>query len=440
MAEINLKRNIMVSGVSRALILVLVFLTSWLSTRYLGVTLKGEYSYLTTLAAFIWMVLDLGIHKTYPWLLRKYPAQELSVFLWTYLLFGVEILVLGGLGTLFLPTFSQLISYPLDPGMLWIFVGLISLTQLFQHLQMIYLGIDRVGMNSIYQFLNSLLMLILVAVAFLFIRDVDRLRYILISADLVMLVICVFYSVSFLRRSKARTFEPKFMLKSYGMGFRVFLSSLFITLLMKVDVVLLKELMNFEAVGIYSLAAHLVDVLQMASNVVGSLLLVKLTDSATDVERWILMKKLFILFFGFLTLANLGFILVGKPLIVLIYGADFRGTYNAYLWLIPASYGLSFGSLFNTYLWSKGFPLISVILPLCALLLNILLNLLFIPLLGIAGSGLASSLAYLIWFVLIVLYEQKLSEGKMLKHLKPCRQDISELFELVLKELRIKRR
>ncbi|HRY84192.1 MAG TPA: hypothetical protein P5533_06120, partial [Candidatus Cloacimonadota bacterium] len=215
MAEINLKRNIMVSGVSRFAILILVFLTSWLSTRYLGVTLKGEYSYLTTLAAFIWMVLDLGIHKTYPWLLRKYPEKEGSIFLWTYLLFAAELIVLGGLGSLFLPQFSRLISYPLDPGMLWIFVALIALTQLFQHLQMIYLGIDRVGTNSVYQFGNSLLMLILVAVAFLFIRDVDRLRYILISADLVMLLICVFYSVSFLRRGKLGSFDPGFMLKSY---------------------------------------------------------------------------------------------------------------------------------------------------------------------------------------------------------------------------------
>ena len=438
MAEINLKRNIMVSGVSRAAIMVLLFLTSWLSTRYLGVSLKGEYSYLTTLAGFIWLVLDLGIHKTYPWLLRKYPEKESSVFYWSYLLFAADVLLLGGFGMLFLPQWSRLISYPLDTGMLWIFVGLVTLPQLFHHLQMIYLGQDRVGTNSVYQFGNSFLMLILVALAFVFIRDVDRLRYILLSGNLVMLIIIIAYSVGFLRRTKSRSFEPRFMLKSYGMGFRVFLSSLFITMLLKVDVVLLKRMLDFEAVGIYSLAAHLVDILQLASNVVGSLLLVKLTDSASDVERWILMKKLFILFFGFLAIANLGFVLVGKPLIVLIYGEGFRGTYNAYLWLIPASFGLSFGSLFNTYLWSKGFPLISVILPFCALLLNVVLNLLLIPLMGIAGAGLASSIAYMIWFGLIVLYEQKLSGGRMLGHLKPCKQDIVDLSDMVLKELRIK--
>lgn len=231
-----------------------------------------------------------------------------------------------------------------------------------------------------------------------------------------------------------------FMLGSYGMGFRVFLSSLFIMMLLKVDVVILKRLLDYEAVGIYSLSAHLVDILQMASNVVGSLLMVKLTDSASDVQRWILMKKLFILFFGFLALANLGFVIVGKPLIVMIYGEGFRGTYDAYLWLIPASFGLSFGSLFNTYLWSKGFPLISVILPLCALLLNVILNLLLIPLMGIAGAGLASSIAYSIWFLLIVIYEQKLSGGQMLRHLKPCKQDLAELYDMILKELKISKK
>jgi O-antigen/teichoic acid export membrane protein len=135
----------------------------------------------------------------------------------------------------------------------------------------------------------------------------------------------------------------------------------------------------------------------------------------------------FIFFFGFLTVANLGFVLVGKPLVSLMYGKDFTPVYNVYLWLIPASFGLSFGSLFNTYLWSKGFPWISVLLPAMALTLNIVLDLILIPIMGLNGAALATSIGYLSWFIVILLYENHQSEGRFLKHIKPGKADLQEM-------------
>jgi hypothetical protein len=60
MNEINLKKNILTSGSFRLLIMIASFFTSFMSARYLGVEIKGEYSYLLTMTSFAWAILDMG--------------------------------------------------------------------------------------------------------------------------------------------------------------------------------------------------------------------------------------------------------------------------------------------------------------------------------------------------------------------------------------------
>ncbi len=427
MAQINLKRNILISASFRVLIMGLSFLTGWISTRFLGVELKGRYSYLITIMSFTWIALDLGIHKTYPYLIRKEPSRQNQLFTWSLLQFGAELLLLSTLGMIFMPSISRLLKYPFQPITVLLMASAISLTKLSQHMQMNYYGQDRVGRCSLYQSLNSFTMLLLVALGWLLFRSVDRLHFVLGAYVLAMLVAVLCFVLPQLFTRFWKGFDLRFILRSYSLGWKVFLSGLFITLLIRFDVVLIRHFRGFADLGVYAVAANVVDMLQLAANLVGSLLLVKLSDITDDVQRWQLLKKVFLFFFLLLGAANLGFVLVGKPLLTLMYGRDFTGVYNVYLWLIPASFGLSFGSLFNTYLWSKGFPIISVVLPLIALLLNIGLNFIFIPAMGIRGAALATSIAYVGWFVSILIYEHFSSGKRIIRHLVPCGSDFAEI-------------
>lgn len=427
MAEINLKKNVLISAGFRVLVMFMSFLTGWISTRFLGVELKGRYSYLIAISTFTWMALDFGIHKTYPYLIRKDPDSQRQLFTWSLLQFGIEFILIAAMGLAFTPFFSDLLKFSFQPVTVLLLTGAITLTKLSLHMQMNYLGQDKVGLCSLYQFLNSFSMLALVAVGWLLFRNADRLHFVLAAYDIAMLiaVLCFTFPQLFTRFWKG--FDLRFIFHSYGMGFKVFLSSLFITLLIRFDVMLIRYFKGFADLGVYAVAANVVDMLQMAANLVGSLLLVKLSDINDDTQRWDLLKKVFLFFFLVLGAANLGFVLVGKPLLTLMYGKDFTPVYNVYLWLIPASFGLSFGSLFNTYLWSKGFPIISVVLPLLALILNICLNILMIPTLGITGAALATSIAYVGWFASILLYEHYHSGKKIIQHLIPDGNDFRDI-------------
>ena len=427
MPAINLKKNILLSGSFRIIVLAMSFVFSWISARYLGVELKGKYSYFVTLGGFIWIVLDSGLYRSYPYLIRKHKEKISSMFAWTVITFIAETLVLLALGLGLLNYWSSLMGFSFSRLTMVLFICFITITKAFMQMQSLYMGMDRILDHSVSHFLNTTICLALLFVGYFFLRQTDRLVFIL-GLTVIGVLSCFIYLL--VRNSWGnwlKSIDFRFIFSAYGFGFRVFLSSLFILLLLRADIIIVKRLLGFSDVGIYSIAAHIVDLLQVASNMVGGLLLVKLSDTEDEVVKWQLMKKMLMVFFVLLSLANLGFLAIGRFILANMFGKQFVPVYYVYLWLIPASYGLSFGSLFNNYLNSKGFPIVSIILPAIALLINIALNFWLIPLMGIYGSALATSFAYSLWFILIILYEQKCTKGEMLHYLIPTLEDWKEL-------------
>jgi O-antigen/teichoic acid export membrane protein len=281
------------------------------------------------------------------------------------------------------------------------------------------MGMNKIWKQSMAQLYNSVIVLIIVVIGYFFIRNTDRLAYVILSVIVATAISIVYYLVNNDWGSIREKIDFRFIFTSYKSGFRVFLSTLFIILLVRFDIVIIKRMLGFSEVGIYSIAAHIVDLLQLAANVVGGLLLVKLSDNITDIDKWLIMKKLLMAFFVLLAVANAGFAILGKFILANMFGLPFVPVYYVYLWLIPASFGLSFGSLFNMYLNSKGFPIISIILPAMCFFINVILNFLLIPVWGIYGSAIATSIAYVLWFVMIIVYEQHCTKKQMLKYLIP---------------------
>ena len=429
MAGINLKKNILMGGSFRAIIMVFSFFSSLITARYLGVELKGEYNYLITLGSFLWTLLDLGIYRSYPYLIRKFPNKINNLFKWATLTFIIEIVVLSSTGLLLINFWSKVLSYNFKPIYMLLFIGYMTFSKYFMQLESIFMGMDRIVDQSIGDLLYGGLTFLLFLIGFIFLHNVDRLAVILVGMVIAMGIGIAYFIKQYNKVDFAKNLDLKFIYSAYSFGIRVFLSSIIIMLLIRVDIILIKKMLGFREVGIYSIAAHIVDMLQVASNLVGGYLFVKLSDTEDDFTKWQLMKKIMMLFGAFLTVANLAFVLLGKFLLRILYGIDFVPAYGVYLWLVPASYGLSFGSFFNNYLNSKGFPPITILIPAISLGLNIGLNLLMIPRWGLIGAAIASGIAYLLWFFLIIIYEQRRTKGAMLPVLIPSKQDWKDFWE-----------
>ncbi|HRQ99380.1 MAG TPA: oligosaccharide flippase family protein, partial [Candidatus Syntrophosphaera sp.] len=265
MAGINLKKNILMGGSFRAIIMVFSFFSSLITARYLGVELKGEYNYLITLGSFLWTLLDLGIYRSYPYLIRKFPNKINNLFKWATLTFIIEIVVLSSTGLLLINFWSKVLSYNFKPIYMLLFIGYMTFSKYFMQLESIFMGMDRIVDQSIGDLLYGGLTFLLFLIGFIFLHNVDRLAVILVGMVIAMGIGIAYFIKQYNKVDFAKNLDLKFIYSAYSFGIRVFLSSIIIMLLIRVDIILIKKMLGFREVGIYSIAAHIVDMLQVAS-------------------------------------------------------------------------------------------------------------------------------------------------------------------------------
>ncbi|MBI4744687.1 MAG: polysaccharide biosynthesis C-terminal domain-containing protein [Actinobacteria bacterium] len=96
--------------------------------------------------------------------------------------------------------------------------------------------------------------------------------------------------------------------------------------------------------------------------------------------------------------------LLAQPFIGFFYGEAFKNSVKALWWLLPGMFSLSISTIYMNFLAGKGMPLVAVIIPLIAFLANFILNLFMIPLLGISGASISSSLAYTSMLAVLFIY------------------------------------
>jgi len=86
--------------------------------------------------------------------------------------------------------------------------------------------------------------------------------------------------------------------------------------------------------------------------------------------------------------------LVAPVLVPAMFGSEFAAASWVLRLLLPGVLILTLGKVIAPYVCNRGRPAVATYISLGALGLTVLLNLLLIPLLGIAGSAIASSISY----------------------------------------------
>jgi O-antigen/teichoic acid export membrane protein len=90
----------------------------------------------------------------------------------------------------------------------------------------------------------------------------------------------------------------------------------------------------------------------------------------------------------------LGGVLVGRPFIALLYGADFLPSFVPFLWLLPGICLFPIFKLLTVDLAARGYPGYGTVASAAALAANIGGNVLLIPRMGMAGAALATTISY----------------------------------------------
>jgi O-antigen/teichoic acid export membrane protein len=178
-----------------------------------------------------------------------------------------------------------------------------------------------------------------------------------------------------------------------GLRYHTGMASLY--LLLRVDVLLLAALRSDREVGLYALAVTLVELTNVATDSIATVVIKKqaqlaLADAAEFTARVVGLAVMLA------TVVSAALVLVSPLLIPLVYGRAFHDAVPAVFALAPGVLALAATRSTGGYLIRLNRPWVVTSLNVGALAVNVAGNLVLIPRLGIVGAGLASSLAYIL--------------------------------------------
>lgn len=215
---------------------------------------------------------------------------------------------------------------------------------------------------------------------------------------------------------------------SVGYGARTYTASLLAYLIVRSDMLLVNTLKGTADAGIYSIAVQVADVIYLLPMSIGIVLFPRLARQGEGDPLFAMKVARHTAFLLFLLCAAAA--LLARPAVALLYGPGFAPSVEALWWLLPGIWAFGVSTQISIQLASSGMPLSGVLIWIPPLLLNVALNLSWIPRWGINGASASSSLCYFLVLALHLALWRRRIRGSLRSALLLRRSDLQEIGSL----------
>jgi O-antigen/teichoic acid export membrane protein len=265
-----------------------------------------------------------------------------------------------------------------------------------------------------------------VLVAVLFVADAISPFRVLVLTWIVNGLIAIWVlAVGIRNRVAAWRPDPVTLREGMVFGLKVHGGAIAFFLLLRVDQVLVQGLAGFRALGLYSLAVAIGEILWLLCEplALAALPHQARADQAVDRRLAYATARLALVF----SVAGGMVLWLAAPfLIELAYGGGFREAASLLRWLLPGIVALSAARPLSTLLLRDGRPVLLSVLGALTLVVNVALNLALIPSVGAVGASIASSVAYVGLLAAYVAFTRRAGIVG-LRDLVPTAVDLSRL-------------
>lgn len=389
------------------------FISSAFSTRYLGVQYKGDFAYITQIANIAMLILNLGIYQSYSYNYKKYGKETLKKY--------NDICFLQ---FMLLTVLAIVLSYFLQGSLLFFVVILVPFNILKIQYENIVL-IENIKLRMRLHIFNSVLLAVSYICLYLFAET--KLEYVVCLTVIVDVITVAFYSIKLKIVPKVWEIDFSFFKTIIGFGFIPMLSALLATINYSIDIVFLKHIGIAEELSYYALASNIINYVWMIPDAFKDVLFSK-SAKKFDKDSIMFSSR----FSGMFILACfIGFAVLGKILLSLVYGKDFVNSYWITLILIIGAFSMSVFKLLGIVLVSQGRRNVHFISLAISALVNIVLNILLIPHIGMYGAGIASVSSYTVCAIILMVYFCRLYEMTPVELLVPSKKDITKMIRFI---------
>lgn len=196
--------------------------------------------------------------------------------------------------------------------------------------------------------------------------------------------------------ARPRNFSVRVLRRALTLGLHFHVGQCALQLLMRLDVLLLSAMAGLASVGIYSVAVSLTAPLAVFATTVSTSFLRQQFDGM-DREAHGATVQLVAVTTVLVVPAAVALAVTSMLLVPLIWGDEFAAARSPLLLLIPGVVALAVQRPIGNYFVRMGHVRILNVRSVGAAVLNVLLCLALIPLWGVNGAALASSLAYIVY-------------------------------------------
>ena len=194
------------------------------------------------------------------------------------------------------------------------------------------------------------------------------------------------------------------------------LSGIAITTYMRIDQVIIGNMLGVTSVGVYAIAAKLSEVWYILPAVICSSLFpalvhIRTKDPALYAKR---LMKLYFMMFWLAVLIAFPISLFARPIILMLFGTAYLGATHVLQIYVWAGVAVFVGSALAQYLTIENFTKIYFVTTLIGGILNISLNVLLIPRFGIVGSAWATVISYSSVIVSIVFFQKTIQHARLM--------------------------
>ena len=417
-------KNTAITILSRILTFITGIALSIVIARALGPQGKGIYSLAILFPSLIVTFTNLGIGSATIYYIgqRKYSLKEV---LGSNLILGFFISAICiAFATVAVFFFQNLFLKGVSRIYLLISLALIPAAVLYEYLSSILLGLQRIKEYNLTGIFKSLIFLILAIVILVGLKAG--------TMGAIFSTIITFFATSLFTFWRVRriiresSYKPS---KAYARdallyGIKSHLDSVLTFLNYRLDMFLVNLFINPLAVGYYSISVAIAEKIWMVSQA-ASIVLFPKVSSMTDEK----LRKEFtpIVSRNVLLITGVGAIIVfflSKKLILLLYSNAYQSSIRPLQILLLGIVALSAQRIIAHDFSGRGKPILNAYLSAISLIVNICLNFVWIPKIGIEGAAWASTVSYTVSLIVGLLMYKRISGNSIRRVLIVQRSDL----------------
>lgn len=422
-----------ITFVTRILQLALGIGSSIIIARALGPQGKGFYSLAILLPSLIIGFGDFGIGQASVFFVgkRRYSAEEI---LGNNITLSFLLGIAGfSIGLIIIVFFGSFLFHGVTKAYLFLALFLIPLEFFLSFVNSLLLGLRKIKEFNFINILQSFVLLLLISILLLTLSfGVKEAITAYIISNFIGVVV-----LFFLAKRIAGNFhlylDKSYFKDAFRYGFKVYLGNIIQFLHYRVDMFLVNIILNPIAVGFYSIAVGLAEQTWLISQSAGTVLFPRVS-SETDAKR--LKEFTPLVCRNVLLITLIGAILLfflGRLLIFLFYSEKFSASVLPFQILLIGVVAMGGWRILTNDLYGRGKPELNIYISLTSVVLNIILNILWIPKFGIAGAAWASSVSYTVAFVAVAIVYSKISGNKLWSIILPQKADFLFYRNLIVK-------